>query len=79
MRGKISGTPERPRLCVTRSNNNIYVQFVDDVAGQDNVVASSNKILSQTGDNVAGVAGAAAVAAVAAGAAVVARRRMQRR
>ena len=47
--------------------------------GQDNVVASSNKILSQTGDNVAGVAGAAAVAAVAAGAAVVARRRMQRR
>ena len=34
VRGKISGTPERPRLCVTRSNNNIYVQFVDDVAGK---------------------------------------------
>lgn len=32
VRGKISGTPERPRLCVTRSNNNIYVQIVDDVA-----------------------------------------------
>ena len=54
-------------------------QAKDLGAGQDNVVASSNKILSQTGDNVAGVAGAAAVAAVAAGAAVVARRRMQRR
>ncbi len=54
-------------------------QAKDLGAGQDNVVASSNKILSQTGDNVAGVVGAAAVAAVAAGAAVVARRRMQRR
>ena len=54
-------------------------QAKDLGTGQDNVVAFSNKILSQTGDNVAGVAGAAAVAAVAAGAAVVARRRMQRR
>ncbi len=54
-------------------------QAKDLGTGQDNVVASSSKILSQTGDNVAGVAGAAAVAAVAAGAAVVARRRMQRR
>ena len=34
VRGKISGTPERPRLCVTRSNSNIYVQLVDDVAGK---------------------------------------------
>ena len=32
VRGKISGTPARPRLCVTRSNSNIYVQIVDDVA-----------------------------------------------
>ena len=34
VRGKVSGTPARPRLCVTRSNNNVYVQFVDDVAGK---------------------------------------------
>lgn len=34
VRGKISGTAARPRLCVTRSNSNIYVQFVDDVAGR---------------------------------------------
>lgn len=54
-------------------------QAKDLGTGQDNAVASSSKILSQTGDNVAGVAGAAAVAAVTAGAAVVARRRMQRR
>lgn len=54
-------------------------QAKDLGTGQDNAVASSSKILSKTGDNVAGVAGVAAVAAVAAGAAVVARRRMQRR
>ena len=33
VRGKISGTAERPRLCVTRSNSNIYAQVIDDVAG----------------------------------------------
>lgn len=54
-------------------------QAKDLGTGQDNAVASSSKVLSQTGDNVAGVAGATAAAAVAAGAAVVARRRMQRR
>lgn len=32
VRGKISGTAECPRMCVTRSNKNLYVQFVDDVA-----------------------------------------------
>ena len=32
VRAKISGTQARPRLCVTRSNSNIYVQIVDDVA-----------------------------------------------
>ena len=31
VRGKISGTPARPRLCVTRSNANIYAQVIDDV------------------------------------------------
>ena len=32
VRGKISGTPERPRLCVTSSNSNIYAQVIDDVS-----------------------------------------------
>ena len=32
VRGKSSGTPERPRLCVTRSNSNIYAQVIDDVS-----------------------------------------------
>lgn len=31
VRKKISGTPERPRLCVYRSNSNIYAQVIDDV------------------------------------------------
>lgn len=30
VRGKVAGTAARPRLCVTRSNSNLYVQFVDD-------------------------------------------------
>ncbi|NLY81184.1 MAG: 50S ribosomal protein L18 [Clostridiales bacterium] len=31
VRRELSGTPERPRLCVFRSNNNISVQIIDDV------------------------------------------------
>ena len=33
VRRKISGTTERPRLCVYKSNSNIYAQIIDDVAG----------------------------------------------
>ena len=33
VRGKISGTPNRPRLNVFRSNANIYAQIIDDVNG----------------------------------------------
>jgi len=31
VRTKISGTPECPRLCVFRSNTNLYAQVIDDV------------------------------------------------
>ena len=41
VRGKISGTPERPRLSVFRSEKNIYAQIIDDVAGNTLVAASS--------------------------------------
>ena len=41
VRGKISGTPERPRLCVFRSESNIYAQVIDDVAGNTLVAAST--------------------------------------
>ena len=36
-----SGTAERPRLCVFRSESNIYAQIIDDVAGKTLVSASS--------------------------------------
>lgn len=41
VRRKISGTPECPRLCVFRSNSNIYAQIIDDVAGNTLVSAST--------------------------------------
>ncbi len=40
VRTKISGTPERPRLCVYRSNKNLFVQVIDDV-NQVTLVAAS--------------------------------------
>ena len=41
VRGKIAGTPERPRLNVFRSETNIYAQIIDDVAGKTLAAASS--------------------------------------
>ena len=41
VRTKISGTAERPRLCVYRSNSNIYAQIIDDVKGVTLVQAST--------------------------------------
>ena len=41
IRGKISGTAERPRMSVYRSNKAIYVQVIDDLAGATLVSASS--------------------------------------
>jgi large subunit ribosomal protein L18 len=44
IRKKISGTPERPRLTVFRSNKQISVQVVDDVKGATLVSATSLKL-----------------------------------
>lgn len=41
VRAKISGTNEKPRLCVYRSSNNVYAQIIDDVTGTTLVSASS--------------------------------------
>ena len=41
VRGKISGTPECPRLNVFRSNANIYAQIIDDVNGVTLVSANT--------------------------------------
>lgn len=62
VRGKISGTPCRPRLCVTRSNSNVYVQVVDDVAHKTICAASTlGPDFKATGKNGATVEGAAAL------------------
>ena len=41
VRSKVSGTPERPRLNVFRSETNIYAQIIDDTKGVTLVSASS--------------------------------------
>ncbi len=41
VRAKISGTPERPRLNVFRSKQNIYAQIIDDTTGSTLVSAST--------------------------------------
>ncbi|WP_324822105.1 50S ribosomal protein L18 [Sinanaerobacter sp. ZZT-01] len=41
VRKDVSGTPERPRMCVHRSIKNISVQIIDDVAGKTLAAASS--------------------------------------
>jgi len=52
VRGKISGTPQRPRLNVFRSDKHIYAQVIDDVAGVTLCSASSvEKAFDGTGGN----------------------------
>ena len=41
VRNKVNGTAERPRLCVFRSNSNLYVQIIDDTVGNTLVSAST--------------------------------------
>ncbi|MDE6541414.1 MAG: 50S ribosomal protein L18 [Muribaculaceae bacterium] len=61
IRGKISGTAARPRMTVFRSNKQIYVQLIDDLAGVTLVSASSKgieegnktEIAAKVGENVA--------------------------
>ena len=43
VRGKISGTPERPRLAVYRSNAHISAQIIDDVNGVTLVAANTDE------------------------------------
>ena len=54
-RKKISGTPERPRLVVTRSSKHITVQVVDDLVGKTLASASTMEadVRSTSGDKTA--------------------------
>jgi large subunit ribosomal protein L18 len=62
IRGKISGTAARPRMTVFRSNKQIYVQLIDDLAGKTLVSASfkgleangnKSEVAAQVGKNIA--------------------------
>ena len=44
VRRKISGTSERPRLSVYKSNKGIYAQLIDDLAGNTLAQASSREL-----------------------------------
>jgi len=50
VRGKISGTTERPRLTVFRSNKQIYAQVIDDLTGKTLASASSLKLAKSAQD-----------------------------
>ena len=57
VRSKISGTPERPRLNVFRSEKHIYAQIIDDNAGSTLCSASSlEKSFEGSGSNKEGAA-----------------------
>lgn len=55
VRGRVFGTPERPRLNVFRSNKHIYAQLIDDTVGHTIAAASSlEKGFEGNGGNVDG-------------------------
>jgi len=57
IRGRISGTAQRPRMTVFRSNKQIYVQLIDDLAGVTLASASSKGLEQGTKSEIAAVVG----------------------
>ncbi len=73
VRGKVSGTKQRPRLTVFRSNKQIYAQIIDDIEGRTLASASSlalgatgakKEIASKVGEAIAQRAKEAGIEAV---------------
>ncbi len=62
VRKSVSGTTERPRLCVFRSNSHIYAQVIDDTTGTTLAAASSlDKDVKSQVSNGSNIEAAAAV------------------
>jgi large subunit ribosomal protein L18 len=57
IRARVSGTPERPRLSVFKSNQYIYAQLIDDSTGTTIAAATSEKAAGATGLEKAGTVG----------------------
>lgn len=70
IRKKVTGTPERPRLCVTFSNKHIYAQVIDDTTGRTLAAASSQAKELKDGSILPNVEGAKKVGQLAAESAV---------
>ena len=51
VRRKVSGTPQRPRLCIHKSLRHLYAQIVDDKAGQTLCFATTNTKASKAEGN----------------------------
>lgn len=62
VRNRVVGTPERPRVCVFRSNAHIYAQLIDDTAGRTLASVSSLKLEAPAAKPVAKAAKAEAKA-----------------
>lgn len=52
IRNKISGTSDRPRLSVFKSNKRIYAQLIDDIAGKTLAAVSSTELGSEMNVNI---------------------------
>ena len=63
IRRRVTGTPDRPRVAVSRSNRHISAQIIDDVAGRTLAAASSVEpsLMASTGGNVEGAKAVAAL------------------
>ncbi|MCL2396696.1 MAG: 50S ribosomal protein L18 [Defluviitaleaceae bacterium] len=62
IRNKVSGSPQKPRLSVFRSNKHMYAQIIDDVAGHTLVAASTkDRVLAGKLEKTSDVAAAKAV------------------
>ncbi len=71
IRQKVSGTKDRPRMCVCFTNKNIHVQFVDDASGLTLAAASTTSKATPDRDKLAAnVTGAKVIGALAAQAAL---------